>query len=76
MTEFQRVSDVYYKSLEPSRKLRLPTLPASVTDALTVHAKSLGQEGALADIKVRCSLATGLEICVRLVLRCFCAVPS
>lgn len=46
------VTDAYVASLEPRRKLRLPTLPAQVSDALTAYTKSLGQEGAVADIKV------------------------
>lgn len=52
MHEMQRVTDVYYKSLEPSRRLRLPTMPAQVTDSLAAHAKSLGQESGLAELKV------------------------
>ncbi len=52
MDTFQAVTDKYYAALEPSRKLRLPTMPAQVTDALGSYTKSLGLDNALADLKV------------------------
>jgi hypothetical protein len=52
LDSLKAVTDSYYKALEPSRKLRLPQLPAQVTDSLGSFTKSLGLEGALADLQV------------------------
>lgn len=46
-----QVTDSYFKALEPPRKLRVPSLPAQVSDQLTTLDKTLGTEGS--SLKVR-----------------------
>jgi hypothetical protein len=52
LDSLKAATDAYYKALEPSRKLRMPQLPAQVTDSLGAFTKSLGLEGALGELKV------------------------
>lgn len=46
LDEFKRVTDTYYKALEPTRKLRTQPLPAQVTDQLKSLEKAVGPTGA------------------------------
>jgi hypothetical protein len=59
MDSLRAATDAAYKALEPGRKLRLPQLPAQVTDSLGAFTKSLGLEGALGELKVRRGLLEG-----------------
>lgn len=54
----QTVTDAYFAALEPKRKLRLPTMPAQVTDSLSSYLRSLGQSEALPELTT--SLLTAL----------------
>eukprot|EP00775_Hariotina_reticulata_P010525 gene10525-10685_t len=40
------VTDSYFKALEPTRKLKMPALPAQVTQQLSALGKSMGSDGA------------------------------
>lgn len=51
LQHLQQVTDAYFKALEPKRKLKLPTLPAQVTDTLVAYTKSLGQDNAVEQLK-------------------------
>jgi len=46
--EFKKVTDSYFAALEPARKLKVPQLPAQVTDSLKVLESTTGADGAAA----------------------------
>ncbi len=44
LDSLNQVTDAYLKSLEPSRKLSVPAVPATVKDSLAAFARSAGQD--------------------------------
>ena len=45
LEDLKKATDSYFKALEPARKLRVPSLPAQVSDQLAGLDKTLGTEG-------------------------------
>lgn len=45
LEDLKKVTDSYFKALEPPRKLRVPSLPAQVSDQLATLDKTLGADG-------------------------------
>lgn len=46
-----KATDLYYKSLEPKRKLKLPVLPAQVKDSLAAFTASIKQDKSLPEVQ-------------------------
>lgn len=51
LDSLKQVTDSYYQALQPKRKLRLPTLPATVSQPLASFAKDLKLDGAVSDLQ-------------------------
>ena len=51
MDSLKSVTDAYVKALEPKRKLKLPVLPAQVTDSLASFTRSIKQEKSLPEVQ-------------------------
>lgn len=83
LDSLNQVTDAYLKSLEPSRKLSVPAVPATVKDSLAAFARSAGQDksaGELVDLVTKAMAdkavvvedgkpVQGFQVRARLVLR-------
>ena len=45
LDNMKKVTDAYFKALEPAKKLKVPSVPAQVTQQLGQLAKTTGQDG-------------------------------
>jgi hypothetical protein len=51
LDNMKKVTDAYMKAMEPSRKLKLPVMPAAVKDSLASYAKTLKQDSAVGELQ-------------------------
>jgi hypothetical protein len=52
LDNMKKVTDAYFKALEPSKKLKVPSVPAQVTSQLGQLAKTTGQDGDALQVRV------------------------